>query len=170
MKIKIIVILVAGLFIASCSDADSVQSANGQDAGSGTVEKSNPFSKPPAPKREIEPKQLAQGEKLFLENCAECHGENGEGNPKWREKDEDGKYPPPPVNGEGHAWHHPTKVLRDYIKFGSIEKGGNMEGFKDSIGDSEVDDIIAWFKSKWPDEQYTSWYWRDQEYKRKEDG
>ncbi|MEE8484371.1 MAG: c-type cytochrome [Nitrospinota bacterium] len=170
MKIKIIVIFIAGLFIASCSDADSEQPAKGQDVGSETAKTSNPFSTPPAPKREIDPKQLAQGEKLFLKNCAKCHGENGEGHPKWQEKGEDGKYPPPPVNGEGHAWHHPTKILRDYIKLGSMEKGGNMEGFKDTLGDGEVDDIIAWFKSKWPDQQYTSWYWRDQESKGKEDG
>ena len=50
------------------------------------------------------------GGKIFNNNCAVCHGQNASG-PKgdWREKLADGSYPPPPLNGTAHTWHHSPK-------------------------------------------------------------
>ncbi len=117
--------------------------------------------KTPIVKKKFDPVKLANGENLYTELCSMCHGSNAEGDPNWKRPDDDGKYPAPPLKGTGHTWHHPMNILRDYIKEGSIEKGGSMTGFKEVLSDEEVDNIIAWFQSKWPDELYSSWYWRD---------
>ena len=65
--------------------------------------------------------------------------------------------PAPPLNGTGHAWHHPQKVLIDVIKNGTARLGGNMPPWKDRLSDQEIEDIIAWFKAQWPDELYAAW-------------
>jgi mono/diheme cytochrome c family protein len=50
--------------------------------------------------------QVKRGAAVFAQNCAECHGANADATPNWRETTPDGKYPPPPLNGTAHAWHH----------------------------------------------------------------
>ena len=52
------------------------------------------------------------GGKIFNNNCAVCHGQNASGSEgDWREKLADGSYPPPPLNGSAHTWHHSPKQL-----------------------------------------------------------
>ncbi len=101
--------------------------------------------------------QLQRGEKLFHANCAQCHGREAEGSPNWRQAGADGKYPPPPLNGTAHAWHHPNSVLMDVIKNGTIRIGGNMPPWRDKLSDAEIADIMVWFQAKWSDEVYAAW-------------
>ncbi len=42
----------------------------------------------------------------FTANCAECHGGAGQGHPDWQVANADGTLNPPPLNGDGHTWHH----------------------------------------------------------------
>ena len=102
--------------------------------------------------------QITRGKKLFLQYCADCHGKNGEGAPNWRQRNADGKYPPPPLNGTGHAWHHPMKALRMTIRDGTQKIGGNMPAWGDKLTEQEIEDIIAWFQSEWPDELFQAWH------------
>ena len=69
------------------------------------------------------PEQVRTGAEVFKNNCAQCHGNNGQGAINWTQIGPDGKYPPPPLNGTGHAWHHPLKMLFHVVKNGS--PGGN---------------------------------------------
>ena len=39
--------------------------------------------------------QLATGKALYRTHCAECHGQEAEGTPSWRQPGPDGKYPVP---------------------------------------------------------------------------
>jgi mono/diheme cytochrome c family protein len=105
--------------------------------------------------------QIARGETTFRANCASCHGVNAQGAFNWRKVGLDGKYPAPPLNGTGHAWHHPTKVLRQVIKYGSPGGQGNMPPWKDKLTDQEIDDVIVWFQSKWSTQVYQAWLERD---------
>jgi mono/diheme cytochrome c family protein len=106
--------------------------------------------------------QIQRGRKLFSQNCMVCHGSNAEGAPNWNQVGADGKYPAPPLNGSGHAWHHPKQALVNTIKFGTIRLGGNMPAWTDKLSDQEIHDIIAWFQSHWPDELYAAWQRKDQ--------
>lgn len=101
--------------------------------------------------------QLASGEKVFKKNCAACHGQNAEATTNWKQTDENGKYPPPPLNGTAHAWHHDLKLLKKTIREGGVRLGGVMPAFKQQLSDNEIDQVIAYFQSKWPNDTYQKW-------------
>ena len=103
------------------------------------------------------PDQVNQGTKLYRDNCASCHGVNAEATTNWKEKDSDGNFPPPPLNGTGHAWHHPIKILGAQIKFGAPGGQGSMPGFVDKLSDEQIVDVIAWFQDTWSDKVYAAW-------------
>jgi mono/diheme cytochrome c family protein len=101
------------------------------------------------------------GSSLFQQNCAVCHGVNAEGTKDWKKTDANGNYPPPPLNGSAHAWHHSIPQLSRSIKEGGIKLGGVMPAFGDKLSDQEVLAVIAFFQSKWPDEVYKVWHDRN---------
>lgn len=101
------------------------------------------------------------GGQLFQQNCAVCHGANAEGTSDWKQADANGNYPPPPLNGSAHAWHHSIPALVRTIKEGGVKLGGVMPPFADKLSDQDVLAVIAYFQSKWPDKVYTSWHERN---------
>lgn len=100
---------------------------------------------------------LTRGAQLYRRYCAACHGPQAEGAPNWQIKGPDGKYPPPPLNGTAHAWHHPYDVLKRTIKKGTIALGGSMPAWGEKMSDEEIDAVIAWIVSQWPEEIYVRW-------------
>ena len=101
--------------------------------------------------------EIRRGAALYRAHCATCHGARAEGDPAWRHRGVDGFYPPPPLDGSGHAWHHPTAVLVDVIRNGSPPGQGRMPAWGDTLDESEILAVIAWFQSLWPDEVYGAW-------------
>lgn len=99
---------------------------------------------------------LQKGEALFLKNCSQCHGRHAEGTKEWKTPDADGRYPPPPLNGTAHAWHHSTEVLIEVIKDGSMPEG-NMPSWEEKLTDDEIRAVIAWFQSFWPEDTFKIW-------------
>jgi len=104
---------------------------------------------------------VEHGAELFQQNCAVCHGANAEGTSDWKKTDANGNYPPPPLDGSAHAWHHSIPQLARSIKEGGIKLGGVMPPFADKLSDQDVLAVIAYFQSKWPDEIYTGWHDRN---------
>ncbi len=109
-------------------------------------------------KRNVDPRVYSRGQKLYLENCAVCHGKFAEGDANWRRPGKDGKYPPPPLNGTAHTWHHSPKALITVIQNGTGNIGGNMPAWKDRLTVKQISDILVWITSQWSDEIYTVWY------------
>ena len=107
--------------------------------------------------RTIDSAQVMHGKALFEQNCARCHGATAQGDPLWRQRNPDGTFPPPPLDGTGHAWHHSHDWLHEVIISGT-EPQGRMPAWGGKLNDQEVDDIIAWFQSLWPDEVYAAWW------------
>ncbi len=101
--------------------------------------------------------QVVQGEKVFAQYCAACHGANAEATANWKQTDANSHYPPPPLNGTAHAWHHSIEVLREQIMQGGAAFGGVMPAFENILSAEEIDQTIAFFQSKWPDELYQRW-------------
>ncbi len=101
--------------------------------------------------------QVKQGEQIFKQNCASCHGQNAEATPNWKQTDANGNYPPPPLNGTAHAWHHDIELLRKTVREGGQRLGGVMPPFKDKLSTVQIDQAIAYFQSKWPDDLYAKW-------------
>ncbi len=102
--------------------------------------------------------QVEQGQLIFRAHCAQCHGENAQGlHEDWKAKLPDGSFPPPPLNGSAHAWHHPLSVLLGVINEGGVALGGNMPGFQAVLTDKEKLAVIAFFQNYWTDEIYANW-------------
>ena len=144
---KYSLILLVTIIISACSDeqADVAQK-----------------TEKPTTIRKMDFAQITRGGKLFQQNCAVCHGKQAEGSANWQQMDDNGKFPPPPLNGSAHAWHHSHQVLVDTIKNGTGKLGGSMPAWKDKLSGDEINAIIAWFQSKWSDEIYSVWYEMDQ--------
>lgn len=108
---------------------------------------------------ELDNRDLANGQALYAEQCAACHGANLEEQPEWRTPDENGVLPAPPHDQTGHTWHHDNQLLFEYSKLGgaaALEARGvtgfasGMPGFGETLTDEEIWDILAYIRSTWP--------------------
>ena len=102
--------------------------------------------------------QVAEGAGLYQLYCAACHAPDGSATADWRTPGADGHYPPPPLDGTAHTWHHPLDVLSETIAAGGAEFGGVMPGFSGSLDEPDRLAVIAWVQSLWPDDIYQRWY------------
>ncbi|QKT04166.1 cytochrome c [Ectothiorhodospiraceae bacterium 2226] len=137
--------LAGALLLAACGDDEPVA-----------------WDQRPVPPRDFPEERVELGRTLFQQHCATCHGAGAEGDPNWRYRDEQGMFPPPPLNGTAHAWHHPWSELRDIIQHGSRPGEGRMPAWNDVLSEEEIDSIIMWFITLWPDEVYAAWHEIDQ--------
>jgi len=74
-----------------------------------------------------------------------------------------GHYPPPPLNGSAHAWHHPLTTLKTVIREGGEPLGGVMPAWQGILSEDEITSAIAAFQSYWSDEIYQRWLDIDQQ-------
>jgi mono/diheme cytochrome c family protein len=111
----------------------------------------------PVPGRWYSKEQVAAGAPLYQAYCAACHAADGSATADWRTPDANGNYPPPPLNGTAHTWHHPLQVLDSTIVSGGAAFGGVMPGFGAMLNEAQRYSIIAWIQSLWPDHIYARW-------------
>lgn len=111
-------------------------------------------------KRWYSPQQLAAGKKIYAKNCAACHGADASATPNWKQTDANGNYPPPPLNGTAHTWHHSYETLSKTIKQGGLPLGGIMPAFDRLLTEEEISTIIASFQSYWTNKTYQHWLQR----------
>jgi mono/diheme cytochrome c family protein len=101
---------------------------------------------------------LALGEKLYAQQCASCHGANLEGQPDWRKRLPNGRFPAPPHDASGHTWHHPDEVLFAITKHGLAPPyapagyESDMPAFGGKLSDQEIRAVLAYIESRWPPE------------------
>ncbi|WP_319410906.1 cytochrome c [uncultured Cohaesibacter sp.] len=101
---------------------------------------------------------VALGQQVYSDQCASCHGDNLEGQPDWRETNENGLLPAPPHDETGHTWHHEDAVLFGITKYGLAALANmpdyktDMPVYKDILSDEEIIAVLSYIKSKWPDE------------------
>ena len=135
----VVVLILASVLVTACTSAPGEST---QTSGSGP---------------EVEAPRT--GRELFASNCAACHGAAGEGHPDWRIKNADGTLPPPPLNGDGHTWHHADGLLYRIVSQGgkSLEIPGDpsfksaMPAFGDLLSHEEIIEVLAYVKSLWGD-------------------
>ncbi|MEX2430451.1 MAG: cytochrome c [Dehalococcoidia bacterium] len=106
-----------------------------------------------------EPRSLAAGRTLYQTHCAECHGANLEGQPDWQTPLPNGRLPAPPHDATGHTWHHPDGVLFRITREGPAAVVGDgyesdMPGFAGVLTDAEIESILAYIKSTWPEREH----------------
>lgn len=131
------------LLITACSEGENKTQAT--------------ITAPPVNRADTDIAQLVSGGKLFQKHCAQCHGVDGQGADNWRQREPDGLFPPPPLNGTGHAWHHPGDWLFSKIKYGSVPGKGKMPAWGGTLNDDQIAAVMAWFMARWPPEVYEAW-------------
>jgi len=97
------------------------------------------------------------GKPLYAKYCADCHGVGGQGAPNWQKALPNGSYPPQPLNGSGHSWHHPLSQLDKTISMGGTHPGATMPGFGSILDRQQRLAVIAAFQSFWSDGVYQNW-------------
>ena len=103
-----------------------------------------------------------RGERVFQTNCAACHGQDAEGQADWHIRKDDGTLPAPPLNGDGHTWHHGDGTLYKTVHFGgSYFEGPDTPSFKSAmpafgerLGHQGTVDVITYLKSLWGDKTF----------------
>ena len=139
---KILIVLSSALFLTGCFDNEEAQDSNQENLSANT----------PAGKT-ISNNNTRIGQAVFEKNCLSCHGKEAQGLTKdWKKRDENGKYPAPPLNGTAHAWHHSPKVLMSTIDNGGVKLGGWMPGFKDRLSEDEKQAVVDYIYGLWPAE------------------
>ena len=143
-------ILSIALLLAACGNTATPESSASAFSDGGEV------TTQPLPA--LAPAVVASGRQIYAENCASCHGAQGEGQPNWKQQLEDGTYPAPPHTADGHTWHHGDGTLFQYIKVGGAGMNipnfkSNMPAFEGTLTDEEIVAVLTYLKSLWPDEQ-----------------
>ncbi|MDO9253753.1 MAG: c-type cytochrome [Hydrogenophaga sp.] len=111
---------------------------------------------PTALLRTDDAQMLEQGRKVYVAQCASCHGINREGQANWRERGADGRLPAPPHDETGHTWHHPDELLFRITKEGVAQAAGlqdyesNMPTYGATLSDADIVAVLSWIKSQWP--------------------
>tara|TARA_R110001592_G_scaffold200586_1_gene449460 strand:+ start:1387 stop:1860 length:474 start_codon:yes stop_codon:yes gene_type:complete len=100
---------------------------------------------------------VSLGKSVYEANCKSCHLQDAKGTQDWKKTMSDDSYPPPPLNGTAHAWHHSINVLLTVINDGGIPNGGKMPAFKNSLSQDQKLSVIAYVQSFWTDEIYSKW-------------
>ena len=97
------------------------------------------------------------GAQIFAARCAVCHGAQGQGAVNWKTRDEDGRLPPPPLNGDGHTWHHADGVLYRIVHDGGTDfgasggAGSNMPSFSETLTPRQIIAVLEYIKTLWAD-------------------
>lgn len=122
-------LLITSIFVACSSADDPVISTAEPDA-------SKIF--PVRPTDDL----VAAGKLLYSEYCASCHG--------------DVDFPPPVSSApshldDGHTWHHPDRLLFDWIMDG-VPLATIMPKWRGQLTEDEVITILAYIKSNWSKE------------------
>jgi mono/diheme cytochrome c family protein len=98
---------------------------------------------------------VSLGERIYRSHCAECHGQNLEGQPNWRSRDAEGYLLAPPHDASGHSWHHADALLFKITKLGTASIAGpdyktRMPAYADVLSDEEIVAVLSYIKSRWP--------------------
>jgi len=105
------------------------------------------------------PKQVMRGQQVYGQHCAICHGRELEGQPDWRLRLPNGRLPAPPHDGSGHTWHHSDATLFGITRQGLVppyapaDYESDMPGFAGRLTDADIWAVLAFIKSRWPEEQ-----------------
>ena len=151
--IKKILPIVCTLFFVACSPSEQKQVETEPQV---EIKKDDPLING----RWYKQSQVDLGKGVFKESCAKCHGSNGQSVFGWKERLADGSFPPPPLDGSAHSWHHPLSLLVGTVKAGGIARGGKMPPFKDHLSEEEIISVVAYFQNFWRDEIYQAWIQR----------
>jgi mono/diheme cytochrome c family protein len=127
-------------------------------SGEGALVIINGTAVPPVPT--LNPGWVAEGAKVYAQECGSCHGSELEGAPDWKQPLPDGSFPPPPHDSSGHTWHHPDSVLIAIITDGGDPAfNSKMPAFEDRLSDAQRRAVLEFIKSSWGQAEREFQWW-----------
>jgi len=101
--------------------------------------------------------QVALGHSLYDQHCAFCHGQDLAGKPGWDGDYPTGGRPPLPLDGSAAIARLTDRDLFDVSKFSGQPFSppsykNDMPGFEGRLANADLWAIIAFMKSRWPEE------------------
>lgn len=139
MNSKLIIATLCAALLAGCDDGAKQPEVQGKGL------------------RQYDRNALARGERVFLTNCAVCHGNGGEGKPGWQQPGPDGKLLPPPLDGNGRAWRLTSSQMKQFVHQGSPDGRANMPAWQGKLSAQEIDDVVTYVTSLWSNAIYLQW-------------
>lgn len=103
--------------------------------------------------------QIQQGEAIYRDYCAVCHGPQGEGlSADWKQRNTQGELPPPPHDETGHTWRHSDEMLYRMIREGWRDPFNKTErltmpAFDQVLSTQEIEAVVDYLETLWTDEQ-----------------
>lgn len=100
-----------------------------------------------------DPALVSQGEAVFRQHCARCHGEQGVGqNPSdpFGSDDPARGFVAPALNGRGHCSSHTPGELAGLIRDGTGVPGSPMLGFHRKLSDRDYTALVTYLFQLWP--------------------
>jgi mono/diheme cytochrome c family protein len=98
---------------------------------------------------------VSRGRRVYAHNCANCHGNELQGELQAGSDVPKGEKPAPPLNGGGHSPHHSDADMFTTVNGASPDGGqsrpGRMPRFGPILTDDDIWAVIAYMKSRWPD-------------------
>jgi mono/diheme cytochrome c family protein len=102
-----------------------------------------------------DPAAVALGGRLYIRDCAGCHGRYRQGQPLWQLADQYAGWRAPALDETGTAWRRSDEALFSAIKYGrpAAPLPGTeiaMPAFADVLDDDQVLAVVAFIKARWP--------------------
>ncbi|GAB5494326.1 MAG: cytochrome c [Phototrophicaceae bacterium] len=104
------------------------------------------------------PEAYETGQRVYAQNCASCHGEDGEGQfPNApMQPDATGRIGAPPHDSSGHTWHHADSLLYQIVAeggSGTPDRFYPMPAFGDQLTTEEIEAVLFYIKTFWTEEE-----------------
>lgn len=91
---------------------------------------------------EPSPALVERGKAIYAAQCLTCHGD---------ETGQNRQFDAPSHNGEGHTWHHPDRLLFQWVLDGPPLRKA-MPTFRGELSEQEVVAVLAFIKTMWTEE------------------
>lgn len=97
---------------------------------------------------------VLEGQRIYRENCAQCHGRNLQGQALWRLQDEYFGRRAPAHDGTGHSWQHSDEALFVMVRDGRFLAAplagvSSMPAFRERLDSDQILAVLAFIKSRW---------------------
>lgn len=130
--VRLATVLAAAFLLGACGQTPSPNSAMNNNAA-------KPAMSPQAPAVPVD--QLAQGRKIYMDNCAACHKEDGTGG----KIEIEGKSISPDDLTSAKIKAFDDKKITSYIYKGIEDEG--MPAFKDKLSEAEIREVVRYVRA-----------------------
>lgn len=141
-----VTLALVGVLLACTNNGGSTSSSSSAAASTEAAASAAPAASTQASAAAQNVASVSNGEKVYNQNCASCHGANGQG--------VQGSFPPlvgnPTVTGyDIHLIHIVKYGLNGKIKVGGVDYNGMMPAWVQSLSNADIAAVLTYIRSSW---------------------